>query len=200
MTQVRHHSQFLLKMVNDVLALSRLDAKKMSFEPTTVRIDELVMHVQGQVDQLNRNKNLEVTWKVDPVIPDIETDAIKVEEILQNLIGNAFKFTPRGRIDIRIRNLRALDRVEFSVADTGIGIEPQDMDRIFSAFEQIQEAHTGDFNGVGLGLNLVKKYLDLMGGEIRVESVPGEGTTFTFTLPRSHNLGYQARELSGEAA
>ena len=157
MTQVRHHSQFLLKMVNDVLALSRLDAKKMSFEPSTVRIDELVMHVQGQVEQLNRNKNLEVTWKVDPVIPDIETDAIKVEEILQNLIGNAFKFTPRGRIDIRIRNLRALDRVEFSVADTGIGIEPQDMDRIFSAFEQIQEAHTGDFNGVGLGLNLVKK-------------------------------------------
>jgi signal transduction histidine kinase len=113
------------------------------------------------------------------------TDSMKLEEILQNLIGNAFKFTPRGSIDIRIRNVRALDRVEFSVADTGIGIEPQDMDRIFSAFEQIREAHTGDFNGVGLGLNIVKKYLDLMGGDIRVQSVPGEGTTFTFSLPRS---------------
>ena len=185
MTQVRHHSQFLLKLVNDVLALSRLDAKKMGLEPATISIDELVTHVQSQVEQLNRNKKLDVTWHVEPAIPDMFTDSMKLEEILQNLIGNAFKFTPRGSIDIRIRNMRALDRVEFSVADTGIGIEPQDMDRIFSAFEQIREAHTGDFNGVGLGLNIVKKYLDLMGGDIGVQSVPGEGSTFTFSLPRS---------------
>jgi signal transduction histidine kinase len=185
MTQVRHHSQFLLKLVNDVLALSRLDAKKMALESATIKLDEVVTHVQSQVEQLNRNKKLEVTWKVEPDVPDIITDPTKLEEILQNLIGNAFKFTPRGRIDIQIRNIRALNRVEFSVADTGIGIEPRDMDRIFSAFEQIREAHTGDFNGVGLGLNIVKKYLDLMGGNIRVESQPGEGTTFTFSLPHS---------------
>jgi signal transduction histidine kinase len=82
-----------------------------------------------------------------------------------------------------VRNLRDLARVEFTIADTGIGIEAQDMDRIFSAFEQIKEAHTGDFNGVGLGLNIVKKYLELMNGDIRVESQPGEGSTFTFSLP-----------------
>jgi len=75
--------------------------------------------------------------------------------------------------------------IAFEVADTGIGIEPHDMNRIFAAFEQIQEAHTGEYNGVGLGLNIVKKYLELMNGDIHVESHPGEGSTFTFSLPHS---------------
>jgi signal transduction histidine kinase len=183
MTQIRHHSQFLLRMVNDVLALSRLDAKKMSMELATVDINEVVAHAQSQIEQLNRQNRLQVCWDIEPELPAIVTDATKLEEILQNLIGNAFKFTPQGQISLRVRNLRDLARVEFTIADTGIGIEAQDMDRIFSAFEQIKEAHTGDFNGVGLGLNIVKKYLELMNGDIRVESQPGEGSTFTFSLP-----------------
>ena len=77
------------------------------------------------------------------------------------------------------------DQCRFTVRDTGIGIEAQDMERIFSAFEQIREAHTGEFNGVGLGLSIVKNYLGLMQGDIRVESRPGEGSKFTFTVPHS---------------
>ena len=188
MTQIRHHSQFLLKLVNDVLALSRLDAKKMSIELAAVDIDDLVAHAQSQIEQLNRHNRLQVSWDVEPHLPTIVTDVTKLEEILQNLIGNAFKFTPRGRIQLKIRNLHDLNRVEFTVADTGIGIEPHDIERIFAAFEQIREAHTGEYNGVGLGLNIVKKYLDLMNGEIRVESQPGEGTTFTFSVPHSIGL------------
>ncbi|HWP23089.1 MAG TPA: HAMP domain-containing sensor histidine kinase, partial [Candidatus Binatia bacterium] len=184
MMQIYHHAQFLLKMVNDVLALSRLDAQKMILELTEVDIDELIDHVQSQAEHLRRRHPLEVRWAVEPDLPPMITDATKLEEILQNLIGNAFKFTPRGRIEVRARRLRERDRIEFSVADTGIGIEAGDLERIFGAFEQIREAHTGDFNGVGLGLNIVKKYLDLMNGEIRVESRPGEGSTFTFTVPR----------------
>jgi signal transduction histidine kinase len=183
MMKIRHHGEFLLKLVNDVLALSRLDAKKMSLELANVNIHEIVAHAQSHVDHLNRLKGLEVSWDVEQGVPEIITDATKLEEILQNLIGNAFKFTPQGRIDVRIRNLQERSRVEFCVADTGIGIEGQDMDRIFRAFEQIREAHTGEFNGVGLGLNIVKKYLDLMKGDIRVESHLGEGSTFTFSLP-----------------
>ena len=185
MSQIRHHSQFLLKLVNDVLALARLDAKKMSVEPETINIDEVLAHAQSQIEQLNRNNRLQVSWDVDPELPAIVTDVTKLEEILQNLIGNAFKFTPRGRIHLRVRNIKELERIEFSVADTGIGIEPRDMARIFTAFEQIKEAHTGDFNGVGLGLNIVKKYLELMHGDIRVESEPGEGSTFVFSVPYS---------------
>jgi hypothetical protein len=84
-----------------------------------------------------------------------------------------------------VRNLSDRDRVQFSVADTGIGIESEDVRRIFQEFEQIKEAHTGQFDGVGLGLSIVKKYLDLLDGEIRVESEPGHGSIFTFTIPRS---------------
>jgi signal transduction histidine kinase len=183
MTQIHHHSQFLLKLVNDVLALSRLDAKKMSMEPATVDIEEIIAHAQTHVEQLNRLNRLEVNWHIEPNLPQIVTDVTKLEEILQNLIGNAFKFTPRGRIEVRVRNLPDSGRIEFTVADTGIGIEPRDMNRIFGAFEQIREAHTGEYNGVGLGLNIVKKYLELMNGDIHVESHPGEGSTFTFSVP-----------------
>jgi signal transduction histidine kinase len=118
-------------------------------------------------------------------VPPVTTDPIKLEEILQNLIANACKFTPKGRIDVRVRNLLDRDRVQFSVADTGIGIESEDVRRIFQEFEQIKEAHTGQFDGVGLGLSIVKKYLDLLDGEIRVESEPGRGSIFTFSIPRS---------------
>ena len=185
MEKIRHHARFLLKLVNDVLALSRLDAKKMSLELSTVDIDDVVAHVQGHVEQLNRSKRLEVNWDVDPDLPTITSDETKLEEILQNLIGNAFKFTPRGQINLRVKNLPEKRCIEFCVADSGIGIEPQDMERIFTAFEQIREAHTGEFNGVGLGLSIVKNYLNLMNGDILVESRPGEGTTFTFTVPHS---------------
>ncbi|HZA56165.1 MAG TPA: ATP-binding protein, partial [Candidatus Udaeobacter sp.] len=79
-------------------------------------------------------------------------------------------------------------RIQFIVADTGIGIETENLVRIFNEFEQVKEAHTGGFNGVGLGLSIVRKYLDLMQGDIRVESRPGQGSTFTFSLPRSVSL------------
>jgi len=185
MMKIHHHGEFLLKLVNDVLALSRLDAKKMSLEVASVNIDEVVAHAQSHIEQLNRVKRLQVIWDVEQGLPAIVTDATKLEEILQNLIGNAFKFTLQGRIDLRISNIRERSRIEFCIADTGIGIEADDMDRIFRAFEQIREAHTGEFNGVGLGLSIVKKYLDLMNGDIRVESRPSEGSTFTFSLPHS---------------
>ena len=185
MEKIRHHSRFLLKLVNDVLALSRLDAKKMSLELSTVDIEDVVSNVQSHVEQLNRTKGLEVNWDIDHDLPEIFTDETKLEEILQNLIGNAFKFTPHGQINLRVKNRPEQRCVEFCVADSGIGIEPRDMERIFKAFEQIREAHTGDFNGVGLGLSIVKNYLDLMNGDIRVESRPGEGSTFIFTVPHS---------------
>jgi signal transduction histidine kinase len=150
-----------------------------------VEVEELIEHARHQVEQINRDGRLEVNWDVDQTVPPITTDPIKLEEILQNLIANACKFTPRGRIDVQVRNLHDRDLVQFSVADTGIGIESEDVRRIFQEFEQIKEAHTGQFDGVGLGLSIVKKYLDLLDGEIRVESEPGHGSIFTFTIPRS---------------
>lgn len=183
--KVSRNARVLLKMINDILALSRLEAKKMALDVSRVEVDEIIANARTHVEQINRDNHLEVHWDIDQTVPPLVTDAIKLEEILQNLIGNAFKFTHQGSIAVRVRNLADENRVEFSVADTGIGIRSEHLGRIFNEFEQIKEADSGKFDGVGLGLNIVKKYLDLMNGEIQVESQPGKGTTFTFTLPRS---------------
>ncbi|MBI4487488.1 MAG: GAF domain-containing protein [Deltaproteobacteria bacterium] len=183
--KILRHSQTLLKLINDVLTLTRMDAKKMTLDVSTAHLDEIIAYVRSYVEQLNRDNHLEVAWKVEQDLPSISTDLIKLEEILQNLIGNAFKFTPEGKIEVRVRDLPKEDRIEFTVADTGIGIDESDLEKIFDQFHQLKEAHTGNFSGAGLGLNIVKRYLELMQGEIRVDSQPGSGSTFTFTLPRS---------------
>jgi signal transduction histidine kinase len=185
MQKISRNAQVLLKMINNVLAFSQPEAKRMALEVSTIEVEDLISHARAHAEQMNRDNHVEVCWSIDGGIPAIRTDAMKLEEILHNLIGNAFKFTQEGRIEIRARNLQEQERVQFSVADTGIGIEPEDLQKIFNEFEQIKEAHTGRFDGVGLGLSIVKKYLELMEGDIEVESRPGHGSTFTFSVPVS---------------
>ena len=186
--KICRNSRVLLKMINDVLTISRVDAGRLTLELSTVEVEEVIDQARALVEQVNRDNRLEVRWDIDASIPPLVTDSLKLEEILQNLIGNAFKFTPTGRIEVRVQNRPEQDRVEFTVADTGIGIAAEDQGRIFDAFEQLKEAHTGSFNGVGLGLNIVRRYLDLMQGEISVQSEPGQGAKFTFSVPHSLQL------------
>jgi signal transduction histidine kinase len=186
--KISRNARVLLKMINDVLALSRLDAKKMSIDVSTVEVDEIISHARTHVEQINRDNHLEVRWSIDRTIPPLVTDPIKVEEILNNLIGNAFKFTQHGHIEVRVQNIHEQDRVQFTVSDTGVGIEAENLERIFNEFEQVRGGHLANFDGVGLGLSIVKKYLDLLHGEIQVESRPGQGSTFTFSVPRSVSL------------
>jgi len=183
LTQISHHSQVLLKLINNVLSLTKIEAGKMPVESNAIEVDEVLNNVKGYAEHIVRKGRVEVVWNVERNLPPITTDAVKLEEIFQNLIGNAYKFTPEGKIEIRARQLKDKNRLEFAVADTGIGIEEKDLGKIFEEFHQLKEAHTGNFDGFGLGLNIVKKYLDLMKGDIRVDSQPGIGTTFTFTLP-----------------
>jgi len=186
--KISRNARVLLKMINDLLTISRLDANRIALDISTVEIDEIMEQARTLVEQINRDHHLEVRWDIDTNIPPLVTDSLKLEEILQNLLGNAFKFTPNGHVEVRVSNRPDQDRVEFSVADTGIGIAAEDRDRIFNAFEQLKDAHTGHFNGVGLGLNIVRRYLDIMQGEISLESQPGQGSTFTFSVPRSLQL------------
>jgi signal transduction histidine kinase len=189
--KISRHAEVLLKMVNDLLSLSRAEAKALSLDIGKVYVEELMAQLKGQVASLNRTKGLEFSWALDSDIPALATDALKLEEILQNLVGNSIKFTPAGRVEIQVRNLGQQSRVEFSIADTGIGIAEDELEKIFNAFEQGKDAHTGNLEGVGLGLSIVKKYLQLMRGEIRVTSRVGEGSTFTFTIP--YNLDDAAK-------
>jgi signal transduction histidine kinase len=181
--KISRHAEVLLKMVNDILSLSRAEAKELSVDIGKVYVEELIAQLKGQVGSLNRNERVEFNWEFDSDIPPLTTDALKLEEILQNLIGNAIKFTSAGMVTIRVRNQAQQRRVEFTVADTGMGIEEDELEKIFNAFEQGKDAHTGNVGGVGLGLSIVKRYLKLMHGEIKVTSRAGEGSTFTFSLP-----------------
>ena len=183
--KILHYSETLLKLINDVLTLTKVAAQKASLNVSTFDVGEIIAHAQSYVEQLNRDGRLKVLWHVEPGLPPMTTDALKLEEILQNLIGNAFKFTPKGRIEVRVQDLGGNGRIEFSVADTGIGIANHDLDKIFEQFHQLGAAHTGTYSGVGLGLNIVKRYVEMMEGKIRVESAPGRGSTFIFELPYS---------------
>lgn len=136
-------------------------------------------------EHLDQPKDVRVLWHVDKDLPQVSTDHGKLEEILQNLISNAYKFTPQGHISIRVRNLRKDRRIEFSVSDTGIGIEKANLKKAFDKFHQGPNAHLGGHGGMGLGLSIVKEFLDLIEGTIHVESKPGKGSNFGFTIPYS---------------
>jgi signal transduction histidine kinase len=196
MRKITRNGRVLLKMINDLLKLSRLEAKRMTLDPAEIEIAEVLHHARDQVAELNRDQHLETGWNIDDHLPRIFTDPVKFEEILHNLIGNAFKFTPRGRIDISARNQPDQHRVEFSVADTGIGIDPGNLERVFEKFEQIKSPGKTKNDGVGLGLSIVKRYLDLMQGGISVESKPGQGSKFTFWLP--YSIDCPSTELSAQ--
>jgi signal transduction histidine kinase len=181
--KISRNARVLLKMINDILALSRLDARKMAVEVTTVEVDEIISNARTHVEQINRDNHLEVRWNVDNEIPQLETDPMKIEEILQNLIGNAFKFTERGSIEVCVRNLREQDRVQFSVSDTGVGIEAEDLKRIFNEFEQVRSGHLANFDGVGLGLSIVKKYLACCMAIFGSRVAPGRAQPSHFQFP-----------------
>jgi signal transduction histidine kinase len=188
MRKITRNGRVLLKMINDLLKLSRLEAKRLALDPSQVNILEVLQHARDQIAQLNRDGRLDIRWHVDERLPALFTDAVKLEEILHNLIGNAFKFTATGSIDISVRNQPEQGRIEFSVADTGIGIDAGNLDRVFEKFEQINSPDKSKNDGVGLGLSIVKKYLELMQGGIRVESTRGKGSAFIFWLPYSVSL------------
>jgi signal transduction histidine kinase len=194
MRKISRNGHVLLKMINDLLKLSRVEAKRVAVELSDVNIPEILQHARDQIIQLNRGRDLKVEWDIDAHLPVLVTDAVKLEEIFHNLIGNAFKFTASGRVAISARNRPELERVEFAVSDTGIGIDPADVERIFEKFEQIKSPGRGKNDGVGLGLSIVRKYLELMQGGIRVESARGRGARFVFWLP------YRASSASTDRA
>ena len=179
--KIQAQSRALQKMVNDVLNLSRIEAGTIPLEVSTLVMDKLIESLRTLTEDLQRRNDLNVIWDIEPNLPPLTTDAAKVEAILQNLIVNAFKYTSEGEVRIRIRNRPESKSVEFVVEDTGRGISSEDMPKIFEGFHQVYS--TTASQGVGLGLTIVKKYLEVIKGSIRVESEPGKGSTFSVTLP-----------------
>lgn len=180
--KVMSRSKDLLNMINSILEVTHLKAEK-----PKVRIDELHL-----VDFLNEvrsdytaslEKKLTLIWDFPSDLPTMKTDSEKLKHILRNLVNNAIKFTDEGQVAISARYLPETRKVELKVADTGIGIPRESLPIIFERFRQLDGSKTRSYDGVGLGLYIVKMFTELLGGEVGVESEPGRGSTFTVTLP-----------------
>jgi PAS domain S-box-containing protein len=180
----------LLQLINDILDLSKVEAGRMELVRCEFDVATALDQIRGIVTALADKKRLTVQVKVRETLPLILADQAKFKQIMFNLLGNAIKFTPEGgRIEISARKLAgsdlqtATDSLEVSIADSGVGIPPEDQERVFGEFEQSKHGSGPGQQGTGLGLALTRKLVELHGGRVSLESEVGRGSTFRFTLP-----------------
>jgi signal transduction histidine kinase len=174
----------LLGLINDLLDLARIESgavTALNVAPAT--FGELREDLERTFRQLAQDKGLQFAITLDPALPPtLRTDAARLKQVLKNLLANAFKFTTRGSVMLRIAP-DAPGHVAFSVSDTGIGIAPDKQRIIFEAFQQADGTTSRQYGGTGLGLSISRELTRLLGGELRLASVPGQGSTFTLVLP-----------------
>jgi signal transduction histidine kinase len=176
--------QHLLSLINDILDLSKIEAGRMELEVTDFDLPSAIDNALILVRERASRRGIRLGRAIDDRVGLIRRDERKVKQVLLNLLSNALKFTPEGgRIDVRAAINDGM--AEISVADTGVGIAPEDQEAIFEEFRQVGTADK-KVEGTGLGLALSRKFIELHGGRIWVQSQSGEGSTFTFTLPVGH--------------
>jgi signal transduction histidine kinase/CheY-like chemotaxis protein/CHASE3 domain sensor protein len=173
----------LLTLINDILDLSKIEAGHMEIKPEPVAIARLTRDLSNLFRPVAEKKNLEFRIEVDPGCPGhVETDGQRLEQILRNLLSNAFKFTEQGKVELRIR--RASDhQIALSVTDTGIGISEDKQKAVFEPFRQADGTISRKYGGTGLGLSICRELVRLLGGTLVLRSVEGEGSTFTVLIP-----------------
>jgi signal transduction histidine kinase len=181
--RVRVQAQHLFHLVQDLMTLSGLNTGKLELTARELDLRELETRLTPLVDHLGQGKDVAFHWEMAERLPTIETDPIRLEQMLANLITNAFKFTNRGSIVVRMLPAPAGGAIVFEVADTGIGIPEHDLAAIFDEFRQLDGSMSRHHGGMGLGLALVRRLAHLLGGEIEVASQVGVGSTFRLTLP-----------------
>ncbi|MFM7600804.1 MAG: ATP-binding protein [Pseudanabaena sp.] len=173
----------LLMLINDILDFSKIESGKVDLEIEPFEIKVCIETVLSLVSFMTKEKSLEVQYLIDPqVSPMITGDIHYLQQILVNLVGNAIKFTSVGKVSIDVSKYQD-NQLLFAVKDTGIGIPLHKLDKLFKPFSQIDSSTTRKFGGTGLGLAICKKLISIMGGDIWVESVLEQGTTFLFTIP-----------------
>jgi signal transduction histidine kinase len=179
--------QHLLNLINDILDLAKVEAGRMELQPSTFELPVLLENAASMVRERANRQGIGLSVAADDSAADMEGDERKVKQILFNLLSNAVKFTPSGgKVTLAARATG--DQVVISVRDTGIGIRPEDQERIFEEFYQVGASRTQE--GTGLGLALTRRLVELHGGQLTVESEPGVGSTFTVTMPR-HQAGVE---------
>jgi CheY-like chemotaxis protein/nitrogen-specific signal transduction histidine kinase len=202
----------LLDLINDILDLSKIESGTMAVDIAAVPFVEVRKFVESTFRQMADLKGLDFEVAIDPALPPaLQTDTKRLQQVLKNLLSNAFKFTERGSVSLRAslatggwnpeqELLNAANAVvAFSVSDTGIGIPKEKHGVIFEAFQQGDTGTSRKYGGTGLGLSISRQITRLLGGEIRIESAPGEGSTFTLYLPLLYPVQPQSPATEGDA-
>jgi signal transduction histidine kinase len=185
--QIHKSGIILLELVNDILDLSKIEAGKIEITIQEVDLQQVVDQVISTLCQIAEAKALSLTSDVSAGAQTVMADPSRLREILTNLTSNAIKFTPSGSVAIRSAPVGTM--AEISVVDTGIGIEPEARERIFEEFRQANDKISRSYGGTGLGLSIARKLTELQGGHMGVESTPGKGSRFWFTLPLRTAIG-----------
>ncbi|HEV2655543.1 MAG TPA: ATP-binding protein, partial [Ktedonobacteraceae bacterium] len=178
-----NRAEDLSHLVDDMLDLSKIEADRIEVKLEAIELQPCLMEVVDQVKPMANKKGLYLNLEIDDRMPLIKADSHRLRQVALNLVSNALKFTERGGITIRCQLVHDDEMVRISVSDTGIGISPSALTYIFEAFRQEDGSTTRRFGGTGLGLTIARKLTELQGGDFAVESIPGQGSTFSFTLP-----------------
>ncbi len=185
LTQISASAGTLLRIINDILDFSKIEAGKLDMEHVGFRLDQVLDEVASIAVLSAEEKGLELLFRLDPKVPSmLEGDALRLSQILLNLVGNAIKFTASGHVLVSVEQEQPFGtktRLRFEVRDTGIGMTQEQIGRLFESFTQADSSTTRRYGGTGLGLAISKRLVNLMGGDIHVESVPGQGSAFVFT-------------------
>jgi PAS domain S-box-containing protein len=198
---VRTSADALLAIVNDILDLSKIEAGKLQLECVPFDLENAVQDVVELVAAKAQEKGLELLTRYDSGNPwQFVGDPGRIRQILLNFVSNAIKFTERGHVIVEVEsNFAAAQQTRLSVHDTGIGIPADKMDRLFARFSQVDSSTTRRYGGTGLGLAITKQLAELMGGQVGVKSIPGEGSTFFCTLPlQVHGPSPDSRPAAAE--
>src|SRR5262245_34038161 len=179
----QRNAQSLLKLINEILDLARLEARRVPVRIEEFSLRKLLDELQSSFTPLVRKKGLDLKFESDETESALNTDRDKVRTILQNLIGNAVKYTDQGRIELAVSREHNAQALKIVVRDTGIGIRSEELGRIFEPFQMVDGLDREKYPGSGLGLSLVQRLVQLLNGEIKVQSEPGQGSTFTVVLP-----------------
>jgi signal transduction histidine kinase len=198
LNDVHESSGHLLSLINDVLDLSKVEAGKLELEPSPANIKSLLENSLTMIKEKALKNNIGLTLSLDGIPEIMMVDERKLKQIMYNLLSNAVKFTPDGgKVHLSAKRVKSSelqvkdrpanlpeDTIEISVSDNGIGIKEKDMERIFRAFQQVENSRARKYQGTGLGLSLTKSLVELHHGSIWVESEgEGKGSIFTFLLP-----------------
>jgi len=181
-------AQSLLGLLNDILDFSKVEAGKMELDPQAFRLDRMLRDIAVILGSTMAGKAIEVLFDIDPGVPSVVVgDAMRLQQVLVNLASNAIKFTAEGQVVLRVQRQPGADDahqalLEFSIVDSGIGIAKDKQQHIFTGFSQAEASTTRRFGGTGLGLAICKRLVELMGGTLSLQSEPGVGSSFRFSL------------------